>query len=245
MGANPVTEVDLANVGSQVVLFQSPQITKAFSLAGRRNGVSTLTFTLTNPNLDVGVDLTGITFTDTLPAGLEVDATPAAATTCGGTPTWAPAAAATTLTFGSPAGATIPANSSCTVSVNIKATTAGPHANVSGFVSSVNGGTNTTSTGYATANLTAVCPGHREAVCSDPDSANGTSTLTFTITNPNQNDALSQLPLPDPFRPRQAIWLGSHAECFSKRCSTNFAPVAGAGRGFQRHDWRRHVYGKG
>src|SRR5207244_2378992 len=67
---------------------------------------STLRFTLTNPN---GVQLTGVKFTDALPAGLEVAAAPAASTTCGGGPSWAPAAGSTTLGFGQTTGATIPA----------------------------------------------------------------------------------------------------------------------------------------
>src|SRR5258706_5853610 len=107
-----------------------PTITKAFSPDPIAvNGVSTLTFTLTNPNASNA--LTGVTFTDTLPTGLQVAATPTATTTCGGTPTWAPTAGSTALTFGSPTGASIPLSSSCTVTVNVTGTASGAYQNVS------------------------------------------------------------------------------------------------------------------
>ncbi len=175
-----------------------PILTKAFSpnpiVVG---GTSTLTFTLANSN---SVALTGVTFTDSLPSGVQVAGTPAASTTCAGTPTWAPAAAATSLTFGSPTGGTIPAESSCTVQVNVTATTAGPHSNVSGFISSTQTGTNNTSTGYGTASLTAILPPSIDkAFAANPILTGGTSTLTFTITNPNQNDALTGVAFTDTF----------------------------------------------
>ncbi len=73
-----------------------PRIIKVFSPDPiAMNEVTTLTFTLTNPNASNA--LNGVTFTDTLPSGLQVAATPSAVTTCGGTPTWAPAAGATSL----------------------------------------------------------------------------------------------------------------------------------------------------
>ena len=55
------------------------------------NGTSTLTFTLQNEN---DIQLTGVTFSDALPSGVEVANPPAASTTCGGSPTWSPGPAA-------------------------------------------------------------------------------------------------------------------------------------------------------
>ena len=55
-------------------------------------------------------------------------------------------------------GAGIPASSSCSVSVNVTDTTAGPHVNVSGFISSTESGTNTGTGGSAAATLTAILP---------------------------------------------------------------------------------------
>ncbi|MGR0482687.1 MAG: DUF7933 domain-containing protein [Candidatus Electronema sp. V4] len=161
------------------------------------NGVSTLTFTLSNSN---PVALNGVNFTDALPNGLKVAATPAATTTCGGTPTWTPAADDTSLTFGSSTGATIPANGSCTVSVNVTGTAAGAYQNVSGFISSSNGGTNTGATGTASASLTIIAPPSIDKLFS-PDSIvpGGTSNLLLTISNPNQNDQLTGVTVTDPF----------------------------------------------
>ena len=68
-----------------------PTLTKAFSPNPIAvNGTSTLTFTIANPN---AASLTGATFADSLPAGVQVAGAPAASTTCGGSPTWAPALA--------------------------------------------------------------------------------------------------------------------------------------------------------
>ena len=156
------------------------------------SAVSTLTFTLTNGN---AVALTGAQFTDSLPAGVQVAATPAASTTCGGPPTWAPAAAATTLSF---SGGTIPASGSCAVSVNVTATTAGPHGNVSGFVSTVESGTSTSS--IATATLTAILPPSiAKQFSPSPVLANGTSLLTFSITNSNAGNALGGVAFGDTY----------------------------------------------
>jgi uncharacterized repeat protein (TIGR01451 family) len=173
-----------------------PAITKAFSPNPIAiNGTSTLTFTLSNSN---SIVLTGVTFTDSLPSGLQVAATPSAATTCGGIPTWAPTAGATSLTFGSPTGATIPASGSCTVSVNVTGTVDGSHQNVSGFISSTNGSTNTGSTGSASATLTVLKPpAISKLFAPNPILANGTSTLTFSISNPNLNNALTGVAFSD------------------------------------------------
>ncbi len=175
-----------------------PTITKAFSPSPIAvNGTSTLTFTLANSN---SIALTGVTFTDSLLTGLQVASTPSAATTCTVLPTWSPAAGATSLTFGSPLGATILANSSCTVSVSITGTASGSYQNVSGFISSTNGGTNTGSTGSASASLIVLKPPViSKLFAPNPILTNGTSTLTFTLTNPNQNDSLTGLAFTDTF----------------------------------------------
>ncbi|RLC99839.1 MAG: hypothetical protein DRI65_16880, partial [Chloroflexota bacterium] len=176
-----------------------PEITKTFLQDPIAiNGVSTLTFTLTNPNASNA--LTGVTFIDALPTGLQVAATPNASTTCGGSPTWLPTAGATTLTFGSPTGATIPLSSSCTVSVDVTGTAAGAYQNVTEFISSTNAGINTGATGSASASLTVVKPPSIEKLFApNPILAGGNSTLTFTITNPNQNGLLVGLAFTDTF----------------------------------------------
>ena len=208
-----------------------PTLTKAFSPNPIAvNGTSTLVFTITNPNDNAA--LSGLTFTDSLPAGVQVAATPAASTTCGGTPTWAPTAGATNLTFGSPTGATLVASSSCTVSVNVTATTAGPHTNVSGFISSTQTGTNSTTTGSATATLTAVSPPViAKSFGTNPILAGGTSAITFTITNPNLNNALTGVAFSDTFPVSPgAMVVASPTGASTSGCGTpTYTPVAGAG----------------
>jgi uncharacterized repeat protein (TIGR01451 family) len=202
-----------------------PTIAKAFSPSPVTiNGISTLTFTLTNANL---APLTGAAFTDSLPTGVQVAAAPAASSTCGGPPAWAPAPAATSLTF---SGGTIPANGSCTVSVNVQATTAGPHGNVSGTLSTTETGTNATSVG--TANLTAVLPPSiAKQFDPSPILAGGVSTLTFTITNPNQNNTISGVAFADTFptSPGAMTVAGTPAASTSGCGAPAFNPVAGAG----------------
>ncbi len=106
-GSKPVATVYLDNVVFRgCPRLNPPTITKAFSPDPIAiNGISTLTFTLTNPNASNA--LNGVTFTDTLPAGLQVAASPNATVTNCGTPTWAPSAGSTALTFGSPYRGTI------------------------------------------------------------------------------------------------------------------------------------------
>lgn len=88
----------------------------------------------------------------------------------------------------------------CTVTASVKANAAGVRANVSGIITSTQSGNNTTSTGYATANLTAVLPPViLKGFSPDPIASGGQSTLTFTITNPNQNNALSGVIFTDTF----------------------------------------------
>lgn len=71
----------------------------------------TLTITLVNPNNSA---LTGAALIDSLPSGLVVATTPNAGTTCGGSVTAAASGTSVALT-----GGTIPANASCSVTVDV------------------------------------------------------------------------------------------------------------------------------
>jgi uncharacterized repeat protein (TIGR01451 family) len=106
------------------------------------NGTVVLAFTLTNPNSSA--PLTGVSFTDALPSGLAVAATPNASAPCG---TFAPNAGDTTINF---TGGALPDSAICNVSVNITATAAGVMNNTTGVVTSTNGGVGNT----ASASLT-------------------------------------------------------------------------------------------
>ncbi|PYP83366.1 MAG: hypothetical protein DMF61_23535 [Blastocatellia bacterium AA13] len=118
-----------------ITVVAPPVIMKAFSSPTiLLNGTATLSFTISNPNLTVA--LTGVGFTDALPAGLQVANPPNATNTCGGA--FTPAAGDTTLTY---TGGSIAPNSSCTISVVVTATAAGIKNNITSAVTSANGGT--------------------------------------------------------------------------------------------------------
>ena len=137
-----------------------------------------------------GVALTGVAFADTLPAGLVVATPNGLANTCGGAVTAVAGTNSISLT-----GGALAAGASCTAAVNITGNTAGVKNNTSGAVSS-----NETGAGAAsnTATVTVVAPptiGKAFTAASVP--LNGTTKLTFTITNPNGTVALTGIGFTD------------------------------------------------
>lgn len=126
-----------------------PTISKAFGAANIPvGGTTSLSFTITNPN--GGGSLTGVGFTDTLPAGLVVSTPNGLAGSCGGgTITATAASGSVSLT-----GATLAASSSCNFSVNVTGTTAGTQNNTTGTVSSIESGAG----GVASASLVVQTP---------------------------------------------------------------------------------------
>jgi uncharacterized repeat protein (TIGR01451 family) len=122
-----------------------PSIAKAFNpTLIAVSGVSTLTFTITNPAANAVAE-TGVAFSDTLPAGIVVATPNNLSSTCGGTPTAVAGSGTASLS-----GASIAAGLSCTLSVDVTGSAAGVYNNTSGAVSSTNGGTGNT----ASASLT-------------------------------------------------------------------------------------------
>src|SRR5262249_48917556 len=123
------------------------------------NGVSALTFTISNPN---AVAISGVNFSDTFPTspGAMVVANPPNSTTNGcGTPTFAPVAGAGSVTI---SDGTVAANSSCTIKVNVTPPAAGSYVNTSNhlFIGSVD------TANFATATLTVnAAPPPPAAVC--------------------------------------------------------------------------------
>lgn len=160
----------------------APTLSKSFAPDSIAQGAtSTLSFTLNNTATG-NQALTGVTFSDVLPAGLSV--TDASVSKCGGTLTTTASTRTIALTGGS-----ISAGGSCSFSVTVTGTTAGAYVNTSGFVSSTESGT---STNYATSALTVVAP----PVLAKSFSPNAvftgnTSTLSFSVTNPNISSSLS------------------------------------------------------
>ncbi len=135
----------------------APFLGKAFSPASIRAGdVSTLTVTLSNANAAVATLTSALV--DTLPSGVVIAPTPNAATTCTGAGAPVAVAGGTTVTL--PAGRSIPANGSCTLTVNVTAAVAGNYINtlLAGALVTSNGN----NAGPAIATLTVVarllCP---------------------------------------------------------------------------------------
>ncbi len=214
-----------------------PTIVKSFSpnpvaVSGGTVYESTLTFTITNPNA-IGANynntLSGIAVSDTLPTGVVISSPPNTTNTCGGTVNATAGGSTISLTGGTLA-ANVAGNNTCTISVRVKATTAGPHNNVSGFISTSETGTNSTSTGFATANLVAVSPPSISKQFSPSTIvANGVSTLTFLITNPNQNNALSGVAFSDTLPTSPANMLIANPNGASNTCGGTLTATAGAG----------------
>src|SRR5262249_44816489 len=175
-GNTAVTSPDLT-------VINPPHIAKVFGAATiPLNGTTSLTFTI-DSNSNQNLTLTGVAFTDNLPAGL-VAATPSnVTTTCtGGTATAADGSSTVSLS-----GASVPPNSSCTVSLNVQGTTAGVKNN-SVQVTSTNGGTGNTSN----ASITVVAPPTiSKAFGAASIPLNGSTSLSFTIQNNNTTVGLT------------------------------------------------------
>jgi uncharacterized repeat protein (TIGR01451 family) len=101
----------------------------------KSNATTSLTFTITNPN--AGTALSGINFTDMLPAGLVVATPNGLVNTCGGVVTATPGSGTTSLT-----GGTLAAGGSCMIKVNVQGATSGFKNNTTGPISSTEGGPN-------------------------------------------------------------------------------------------------------
>lgn len=170
----------VSNTAALLVL-APPQISKSFSPGTILvNGISRLTFTLTNPNTIAGSDLVGVSFADPFPTGLQVADPPNAVTNCAGA-VFAPVTSDTSLSF---SGATISPGESCTAAVDLIAVTPGIKDNTTSVITSTNGGTGATSN---TARLIVENPALslvKEISSGDPFTAvNGTINYTYTISN--------------------------------------------------------------
>jgi uncharacterized repeat protein (TIGR01451 family) len=157
-----------------------PTLAKSFSPTTIAQGSSsTLTFTVANPN---GSALTGVGFSDTLPTGLSV--TDGTVSACGGTVTTTAATRTIALT-----GGTLAASGTCSFSVAVTGSSAGVYTNISSPITSTQSGPNTTggpNVGYGQAGLTVIAPPViSKSFGANSILTNGTTTLSFSITNPN------------------------------------------------------------
>ena len=182
----------------------------------QQNGQVLLSFTITNPNSDPNpnVTLTGIQFNDTLPAGLEVSSPSQLSNNCGGVVTAIPGSSSINLSGGSldPAVQLRPvpkisaqlaqpvAAGSCFISVEVKATSVGVLNNTTDPISANESGPGTASNTASltvTATPTVLPPAAAKAFGDVSIPINGTTSLTFTITNPNATTPLVAIELTD------------------------------------------------
>lgn len=176
--------------GATVIVSLPPTIAKAFDTpkAVSINGLTTLTFTLTNPN---SMNLTGGSFTDDFPSGSVLGATSVGGTCAGAA---LASRAGTSGGFGAATvghvsvqltGITVPASSSCTVLIKVQGTTVGAKANTSSVLASSN---IVSSTGTASDTLSVyLVPTVTKVFGTSTIVATGTTTLSITLTNPATN----------------------------------------------------------
>lgn len=119
---------------ASIVVMAPPTLAKAFTPNSIIvNESSVLTITLSNPN---PLPATGVALTDSYPSGLVNTATPNASTSCtGGTLTAVASGNSIALS-----GASIPANGSCTINVQVTSATANSYTNSTGAVTTTNAG---------------------------------------------------------------------------------------------------------
>lgn len=172
-----VTNTLAASATINQAVVQPPSITKTFTPAQiQQGGISTATFTVVNGGT---TNLTGIAFTDTL-TNMQV-ATPAVNTnTCGGTLTAVAGSGSITLASG-----TLNAGLTCTITVRV---TSSNISGTGGFANTVTGITSTQSGVGPNSNtaylVVAGNPSISKAFSPATIAPGGTSTLTFTLSNP-------------------------------------------------------------
>jgi hypothetical protein len=159
-----------------------PTITKAFGAASiPLRGSTTLQFSLTNPNAVSA--LTGVEFSDALPAGMIVSTPNGITGTCGGGVISAtPGGGTVTLST-----ATLAAGASCLFSANVVGTSSGAKNNNVTVNSNESGAGNTSS-----ASVTVLAPPTIAQVFGTATLAlGGSTTLSFDLTNPNSASTLT------------------------------------------------------
>lgn len=168
-----------------------PTVAKAFSAASvPLNASATLTFTITNPN--PATDLTNVSVNDNLPAGLIIanpdslvfDPVLGSCDPTGTTGVITPQINSINLI-----GGQIPANATCTFSVDVLAISAGTQVNTTDPITSTEGGTG----GTATATLDVVVPDLTITMSHSGNFLRPQTGATYTITVSNSGADTSAL----------------------------------------------------
>ena len=169
----------VGSVGVDVVA--PPSIAASFSpasLAGPGN--SALSFTVTNPSAN-DASLSDVDFTAALPAGLSVASPNGLTGSCGGG-TIAAVAADTTMGL---SGATLAFGTSCTFSVAVSASVDGYYSATTGQIGSSNGGPGNAASANLSVGLSPPTISAAFGAATIP--FGGSTTLTFTLANRNQD----------------------------------------------------------
>ena len=170
-----------------------PTIAKAFGDATIPvGGTTSLSFTVGNPNPHTG--LTGVGFTDDLPAGLVVASPNSLTGSCGGG-TIAATAGGSGISL---AGATLPDAGSCTFSIAVTATTSGTKVNTTGAIEATESGPGATASASIAVGAGAIAPPTISKAFAAGSVVRGSPTsLSFTIANPNAGTALTGVAVTD------------------------------------------------
>jgi uncharacterized repeat protein (TIGR01451 family) len=215
--ANTVHSGSSNTASLTVTIASPPTISKAFSSgAVALGGTIGLSFTISNPN--PAATLTGIQFTDSLPAGLQVANPNNLFSNCGGAVTAAPGSSSITLSGGSVApigpapllvkrgvklhnsrslsATPTPASGECVITVSVSAQSLGQQPNITGTISAAESGPGTTSN-TATVNVIQP-PAVTKAFGAMSIPFDGTISLTFNFSNPTAATEFVNVTLTDP-----------------------------------------------
>ena len=151
-----------------------PLLTKTFTDIFISLGATTdLMFNIVNPN---GVPLTGVGFSDTFPSGIVTDSPLVLIGSCGG------GSISTTTNSIALSGATLPPLGSCTFGVKVAGTSLGLKHNVTGNVTSNEGGAGGKASADVTVQQGAVII-HKTSDATPATTVGSTITYSFTVTN--------------------------------------------------------------
>ena len=192
---NNITSAVMSNGGSggmasaSITVVAPPTIASLFGAATIPLNTSTgLTFTIGNPNGTPA--LSGVGFTDSLPWGFVVSTPSGINGSCGGGTITAVAGSASI----SLSDANLGAAASCTFTVDVTSTRAGVKKNTTSVVTSTQGGNGES----ASDSITVVAPPVISEVFGAASTLVGGSTsLSFSITNPNMTVALTDIGVSD------------------------------------------------
>ena len=182
--ANGTSAVTSTNGGTgnsaaaTLTVLLKPTIAKSFAPTAVAPGsTSTLTLVISNAN---ALPLTGLSFNDAFPAGLQIAAAPALTNSCTGTVTGGTAGAASLgLT-----GGVIAASASCTLTVTVTAAASGNYTNTSSGVTSNEAGSSGPASNSALLSVL-TAPSIAKAFSPTVIATSSTATLTLTLSNAN------------------------------------------------------------